>query len=117
MDRTDGVYVMQVASMLTGLHPQTLRKYERAGLVEPSRNNTLRMYSEEDVSRLKMIKRLVDECGLNLAGVDIVLKLHSKVCDMQKDLASSTYSTGNSKLEQHIDELLEMMKIKSAGQE
>ncbi len=52
---------MQVAAMLTGLHPQTLRKYEKVGLVSPVRLNTLRLYSEEDVALCRNIRRLVDE--------------------------------------------------------
>ena len=59
-EQNSGVYVMRVAAMLTGMHPQTLRKYERAGLLEPSRNKKLRMYSDNDIARLRMIKHLVD---------------------------------------------------------
>ena len=72
---TSGVYVMKVASRLTGLHPQTLRKYERAGLISPSRKHTLRLYSDEDIARLNTIKQLVNESNLNLAGVRKVLEV------------------------------------------
>ena len=86
MRQTEGVYVMRVASMLTGMHPQTLRKYERAGLLSPSRSKTLRMYSDEDIARLGVIKHLVDEVGLNLAGVELALKLQATLLNIKKEL-------------------------------
>lgn len=71
-----GVYVISVASRLLEMHPQTLRKYERFGLVNPSRTGgMLRLYSERDIARLRMIKELVETHGLNLAGVELALKL------------------------------------------
>jgi MerR family transcriptional regulator/heat shock protein HspR len=88
MEQTNGVYIMRVASMLTGMHPQTLRKYERAGLLEPSRCKKLRMYSDKDISRLKIIKHLVDDLGLNIAGVRIALKVHETVLIIKDQLRS-----------------------------
>jgi MerR family transcriptional regulator, heat shock protein HspR len=85
-----GVYIMRVASMLTGMHPQTLRKYERAGLLEPSRSKKLRMYSEADIARLKMIKNLVDEVGLNIAGVKIILHIKDAIRDLKEQMVSGT---------------------------
>jgi MerR family transcriptional regulator/heat shock protein HspR len=79
VEQINGVYIMRVASMLTGMHPQTLRKYERAGLLAPSRNKKLRMYSEEDITRLKTIKHLVDDVGLNIAGVKVVLNIRDSI--------------------------------------
>ena len=71
-----GVYIISVAARLLEMHPQTLRKYERVGLVHPSRTGgQLRLYSNEDLLRLRVIRRLVDELGLNLAGVRLVLDL------------------------------------------
>ncbi|MDA1256313.1 MAG: MerR family transcriptional regulator [Chloroflexi bacterium] len=71
-----GVYIISVAARLLEMHPQTLRKYERVGLVQPSRTGgQLRLYSEDDLLRLRVIRRLVDELGLNLAGVRLVLDL------------------------------------------
>jgi len=92
MERTTGVYVMQVASMLTGMHPQTLRKYERAGFLVPSRSKALRMYSDEDIARLKTIKHLVDEVGLNLAGVSLALQLRDSLLGIKQELVSSNIS-------------------------
>jgi MerR family transcriptional regulator/heat shock protein HspR len=89
IEQSNGVYVMRVASMLTGMHPQTLRKYERAGLLEPSRYRTLRMYSKEDIDRLKKIRHLVDDLGLNIAGVKVALKVHDTVLKTSKQLEST----------------------------
>ena len=70
-----GVYIISVAARLLRMHPQTLRKYERAGLVTPTRTiGMLRLYSKEDIARLKLIKHLVGDLGLNLAGVQLVLE-------------------------------------------
>ena len=69
----DGLYVISVAARLLEMHPQTLRKYERAGLVRPSRTvGMLRLYSEEDIVRLRLIKHLVGDLGLNISGVVLV---------------------------------------------
>jgi MerR family transcriptional regulator, heat shock protein HspR len=89
MENNGGVYIMRVASMLSGMHPQTLRKYERAGLLAPVRCKQLRMYSDEDIERLKIIKHLVDDLGLNLAGVRIALQIHDAVMNIKKQLSSS----------------------------
>ncbi len=71
-----GVYIISVAARILEMHPQTLRKYERIGLVTPSRTvGSLRLYSEEDIARLNLIKYLIGELGLNLAGVQLALKL------------------------------------------
>ena len=68
IDEGDGVYTIAVASRLTGMHPQTLRKYERLGLVRPARTvGSMRLYSRGEIERLRFIKRLVDESGVNLA--------------------------------------------------
>jgi MerR family transcriptional regulator, heat shock protein HspR len=88
IEQNIGVYVMRVAAMLTGMHPQTLRKYERAGLLEPSRNKKLRMYSDKDIARLKIIKHLVDDLGLNIAGVKIALTIQDTVENVRKTLAT-----------------------------
>ncbi len=86
MEQSNGVYIMRVASMLTGMHPQTLRKYERAGLLEPTRCKKLRMYSDEDIARLRIIKHLVDDLGLNLAGVKVALAMQDTVLNIRKQL-------------------------------
>ncbi len=74
------VYMISVAAELAGLHPQTLRMYEARGLVRPARTpGGTRVYSEADVERLRLIQRLTTELGLNLAGVEHVLRLEDEL--------------------------------------
>ena len=76
----DGVYTMAVAARLTGMHPQTLRKYERAGLLSPLRQGgNQRLYSVADVERLQRIRYLVDVRGLNVAGVAVTLAVSDRL--------------------------------------
>jgi MerR family transcriptional regulator, heat shock protein HspR len=107
MGQSNGVYIMRVASMLTGMHPQTLRKYEREGLLEPSRCKKLRMYSDEDINRLRTIKHLVDNLGLNLAGVRVALSIQDTVLKMRSQLASADLSSNRrQQLLKSLDESL-----------
>ena len=75
-----GRYMISVAAELAGLHPQTLRMYEARGLVRPARTpGGTRLYSEHDVNRLRLIQRLTTEVGLNLAGVEHVMRLEDEL--------------------------------------
>ena len=75
-----GMYMISVAAELVGMHPQTLRIYETKGLVRPDRTpGGTRLYSEADVERLRIIQRLTTELGLNLAGVELVLRLEDEL--------------------------------------
>lgn len=79
-DRDEPVYVISVAAELAGMHPQTLRTYERKGLIEPSRTSgNTRRYSARDVDRLKLIQHLTQEEGLNLAGVRMVIEMYAQM--------------------------------------
>jgi MerR family transcriptional regulator/heat shock protein HspR len=79
-----GRYMISVAADLAGLHPQTLRMYETRGLVRPARTpGGTRLYSEHDVDRLRLIQRLTSELGLNLAGVEHVLRLEDELRRLQ----------------------------------
>ena len=74
------IYMISVAAELVGMHPQTLRMYETKGLVRPKRTpGGTRLYSESDVERLRIIGRLTSELGLNLAGVELVLRLEDEL--------------------------------------
>jgi len=74
------MYMISVAAELVGMHPQTLRLYETKGLVRPTRTpGGTRLYSEADVERLRIIQRLTTELGLNLAGVELVLRLEDEL--------------------------------------
>ena len=73
-------YMISVAADLVGMHPQTLRIYEQKGLVRPGRTpGGTRLYSERDLDRLRLIQRLTTELGLNLAGVEVVLRLEDEL--------------------------------------
>ena len=89
MRESEPLYVISVASRLLKLHPQTLRKYERVGFVAPSRTTgNLRLYSAEDIDRLRQIKHLVEERGVNLAGVELALDVSRQVRALQDELRS-----------------------------
>src|SRR5437867_5840118 len=76
MELDQDLYFISVAARMLGMHPQTLRKYERLGLVLPSRTiGSMRLYSREELQRLRLIKRLVDDAGINLAGVQRLLSI------------------------------------------
>ena len=86
MDESDGLYTMAVASRLTGMHPQTLRKYERAGLITPFRQSgNQRLYSESDVRRLRRIRYLVDVRGVNIAGLELALRMADRLDAVESD--------------------------------
>jgi MerR family transcriptional regulator/heat shock protein HspR len=73
-------YMISVAAELVGMHPQTLRLYEQKGLVRPQRTaGNTRLYSEADIERLQLIQRLTNELGLNLAGVELVIRLEDEL--------------------------------------
>jgi MerR family transcriptional regulator/heat shock protein HspR len=82
-----GRYMISVAAELVGMHPQTLRLYEARGLVRPSRTpGGTRLYSDTDLERLQLIQRLTTEIGLNLAGVEQVLRLEDEVSRLRARL-------------------------------
>ena len=102
-----GTYVISVAARLLRMHPQTLRKYERIGLIMPSRTvGMLRLYSEQDIVRLRLIKHLVEELGLNLAGVQLALGLFTRLIDIRGAL---TQLEGNSDLKGYLERRLDEM--------
>lgn len=80
-------YVISVAARMVDLHPQTLRYYERVGLLQPHRSRgNRRLYSPRDVERLRAITRLVDDLGVNLAGVEVIFNMRSKIREMQEEM-------------------------------
>ncbi len=92
------VFFISMAARELGMHPQTLRKYERLGLVRPTRTvGSMRMYTAEEIDRLRVIKRLVDELGINLAGVQQLLSVAEVVERMRPlvgDADNASESTG-----------------------
>jgi MerR family transcriptional regulator/heat shock protein HspR len=88
MTREVGVYIISVAAELAGVHPQTLRTYERKGLLTPKRTaGGTRRYSERDVARVQLIQQLTQEEGINLAGVLRILELEDDIERLQRRLA------------------------------
>lgn len=81
------VYVISVAAQLVGVHAQTLRHYERSGLIVPARSSGgIRLYSEQDVVRLRAIVGLTEELGLNLAGVEVLMNLHQRMHALEEEV-------------------------------
>ncbi len=81
------VYVISIVSRMVGMHAQTLRQYERVGLVEPKRTRgNIRMYSRADVARLRLVQRLVSDLGVNLAGVEVILQMRERMQALEDEL-------------------------------
>jgi MerR family transcriptional regulator/heat shock protein HspR len=86
-DKLRPVFMISVAAELAEMHPQTLRMYERRGLISPQRSSkSTRLYSMEDVERLRRIQQLVCQAGLNLAGVERVMEMEERIVAMQQRL-------------------------------
>ena len=80
-------YVISVAARLVGLHAQSLRHYERIGLIQPSRSHgRQRLYSQSDVARLRHIQRLIQDLGVNLAGVEVIIHMNERVRKMEEEM-------------------------------
>ncbi len=81
------VYLISVVAKVLSIHPQTLRQYEREGLIEPSRTEgRMRLYSQKDMDKIKMILRLTRDLGVNLAGVDIVLQFKEQIDELENEI-------------------------------
>ncbi|MUU33061.1 heat shock protein transcriptional repressor HspR [Helicobacter pylori] len=82
-DYDEPLYLISVVAKILGVHPQTLRQYEKEGLIEPSRTDgKMRLYSQRDMDKIKTILRLTRDMGVNLAGVDIILRLKEKLDEL-----------------------------------
>ncbi|MGQ9656319.1 MAG: heat shock protein transcriptional repressor HspR [Fimbriimonadales bacterium] len=98
------VYLISIAARMCGLHPQTLRLYERLGLIQPHRvGNSKRLYSEADIARLRRIQRLTQQMGVNLAGVEIILRLLERIEQMNREMSEVVAQT-NTRILQLIHE-------------
>ena len=106
MQQTPGIYLISVVADELDMHPQTLRKYERAGFVVPLRMGALRTYSDEDVARLRLIKHFVDDMGLNLSGVQLALKMTSELLALRRETAAQGGDV------RRIDEMLASMGVR-----
>ena len=81
------VYLISVVSSMLDIHPQTLRQYEKEGLIEPSRTQgRMRLYSQRDIDKIKFVLQLTRKMGINLAGVDVILKLKEQMDIMSNEI-------------------------------
>ncbi|MFH1639438.1 MAG: MerR family transcriptional regulator [Chloroflexota bacterium] len=95
-------YFISIAARLVGLQTHTLRYYEKIGIVGPSRSRgNIRLYSERDIDLLRKVKTLMDDLGVNLAGVEVILRMSDRIIELQKRIG---------KLESEVDELREVDK-------
>jgi MerR family transcriptional regulator/heat shock protein HspR len=111
MSIDDEVFFISVAARMLGMHPQTLRKYERLGLIQPGRTiGSMRVYSREELERLKVIKRLVGDGGINLAGVQRLLSIAEVVQRMRPLMRDEPLSTREARrLTQEVDQLARLL--------
>lgn len=110
MAMQEGVYVISVAARILDMHPQTLRKYERVGLIMPSRTRGMsRLYSEEDIARLKLIKHLVEDLGLNHAGVHLAIELFNRMVRMRRQLAELEGQPLRDALNESLDDVFKIL--------
>jgi len=81
------VYLISVVASILDIHPQTLRQYEKEGLIEPSRTQgRMRLYSQRDIDKIKLVLQLTRTMGINLAGVDVILKLKKQMDEMSQEI-------------------------------
>lgn len=87
MEEHEPCYVISVAARMLGVHAQTLRYYERAGLLKPERpSGKIRLYSARDIERLRQIKTLINDMGVNLAGAEVILRLMERIAEMDREI-------------------------------
>ena len=92
------VYLISIVAKILDIHPQTLRQYERENLINPSRSDgRIRLYSQRDIDKIKLILRLTRELGVNLAGVDIILNLKETIDAMEKEIAELRHEVQEAK--------------------
>ena len=107
----DDLYFISMAARLLDMHPQTLRKYERLGLVRPTRTiGSIRVYSREELERLRLIKYLVDEAGVNLAGVQRLLTIAEAV-ERMRPLMKEAHPDARRRLAQEIQRISELVGL------
>jgi len=87
LDDTDPRYVISIAAGMLGIQTYTLRYYEKIGIIEPARSQgNLRLYSERDIALLRRVKTLMDDLGVNLAGVEVILRMAQRMNELQRHM-------------------------------
>lgn len=105
----EGVYIISVAAHMVGMHPQTLRMYERAGLLSPKRTDgKSRRYSEEDIRRLKEIQELTQDLGVNLAGARLIIEMRERLAHLEELVAE--IEEKRDRLETEMEQEIERIK-------
>ncbi len=114
-------FVISVAAKMVDLHPQTLRYYEKAGLIEPHRTSgRMRLYSRRDIRKLRKVARLTDDLGVNLAGVEVILNMSERIRELQNRLAEARKAENEKigalrqrikELQRQVDERREQKRI------
>ena len=105
------LYLISMAAELLDMHPQTLRKYERLGLVRPNRTlGSMRIYTDDELARLRLIKTLVDDAGINLAGVQRLLSI-AEVVQRMRPAVLNTSRGGRKDARQLIDDVDELFRL------
>ncbi len=108
----EDLFFISMAARMLGMHPQTLRKYERLGLIQPTRTiGSMRLYSRQELERLKLIKRMVDDAGINLAGVQRLLSIAEvvqRLRPMMRDEALAARDTRR-RVAHELEELSRML--------
>ena len=109
----EGVYIISVAARILQMHPQTLRKYEKLGLIQPSRTvGMLRLYSEEDLAKLRLIRYLENDLGMNLAGVTFTLNLLEQLIELENRLLrQAQVQVRNNHIEHEIQQLFQRLNL------
>jgi len=87
LDDTQPRYVISIAAVMLGVQTYTLRYYEKIGIIEPSRSQgNIRLYSDRDIALLRRVKTLMDDLGVNLAGIEVILRLTQRVAELQRQM-------------------------------
>jgi MerR family transcriptional regulator/heat shock protein HspR len=115
-ERDEPVFVISIAAQICEMHPQTLREYERHGLVRPKRIGQNRLYSQRDIERIQQIQRFTQQMGVNLAGVEIILDLLDRVEQIQIE-AEHQINDVRAMMEQQIDLMRQDMAQQQAQHE
>jgi MerR family transcriptional regulator, heat shock protein HspR len=104
-------FVISVAARIVNVHQQTLRYYERLGLLEPGRSRgNIRLYSMRDIQRAQQIRRLIDELGVNLAGVEVILNMNDRIAQMESQMQQM-----RAQYEQRIRQLEQLLEQQEGG--
>jgi len=110
-ERKQRLYMISVVSEMLGIHPQTLRIYEREGFIKPSRSGgNTRLYSEDDIEKLEMVLRLTRDLGVNLAGVEVILSMREKMEQMQQSMEAAIRQ-----LQEELFEMRQQEESRKAG--